>query len=185
MTASAAIADSLLRRALGRRARPSDPPRTARVRIGSSRLRAPVSRHGSAISRRTVINHAGRRSTWLVPRSSCRCKESSFYPPPRLAVPFLATYVAIRGPFNRTAAARRRRSGIDVRRSVQARLGTELVSLPKQLAAGTVGLERRSSVGLVIPLSHAPWHFLYFFPLPQGQGSLRPTLFSKLLSAAK
>ena len=22
----------------------------------------------------------------------------------------------------------------------------------------------------------APWHFLYFFPLPQGQGSLRPTL---------
>jgi hypothetical protein len=28
------------------------------------------------------------------------------------------------------------------------------------------------------PLPHAPWHFLYFFPLPQGQGSLRPTLFS-------
>jgi hypothetical protein len=26
--------------------------------------------------------------------------------------------------------------------------------------------------------SHAPWHFLYFFPLPQGQGSLRPTLLS-------
>src|SRR4029079_3377178 len=23
-------------------------------------------------------------------------------------------------------------------------------------------------------LSHAPWHFLYFFPLPQGQGSFRP-----------
>ena len=22
---------------------------------------------------------------------------------------------------------------------------------------------------------HAPWHFLYFFPLPHGQGSLRPT----------
>jgi hypothetical protein len=21
----------------------------------------------------------------------------------------------------------------------------------------------------------APWHFLYFFPDPQGQGSLRPT----------
>jgi hypothetical protein len=21
-----------------------------------------------------------------------------------------------------------------------------------------------------------PWHFLYFFPDPQGQGSLRPTL---------
>src|SRR5882672_10468992 len=30
----------------------------------------------------------------------------------------------------------------------------------------------------LIPLSPhaaAPWHFLYFFPLPQGQGSLRPT----------
>jgi len=31
----------------------------ARVRIGSSRLRAPVSRRGSAISRRTVMNNAG------------------------------------------------------------------------------------------------------------------------------
>jgi len=55
MNDSAAIADPLLRRAFGRRARPSDPLRTTRVRIGSSRLRAPVSRHGSAISRRTVI----------------------------------------------------------------------------------------------------------------------------------
>ncbi|MFZ3014628.1 MAG: hypothetical protein WA045_13080, partial [Nitrospira sp.] len=27
---------------------------------------------------------------------------------------------------------------------------------------------------------HVPWHFLYFLPLPQGQGSLRPTLFSVL-----
>jgi hypothetical protein len=26
------------------------------------------------------------------------------------------------------------------------------------------------------PIPHAPWHFLNFFPLPQGQGSLRPTL---------
>ena len=25
-------------------------------------------------------------------------------------------------------------------------------------------------------VTYAPWHFLYFFPLPQGQGSLRPTL---------
>ncbi len=25
---------------------------------------------------------------------------------------------------------------------------------------------------------YAPWHFLYFLPLPQGQGSLRPTLAS-------
>ncbi len=51
MSASAAIADPLLRRAFGQRARPSDPQRTARVCIESSRLRALVSRHGSAISR--------------------------------------------------------------------------------------------------------------------------------------
>ena len=25
------------------------------------------------------------------------------------------------------------------------------------------------------PYFSAPWHFLYFLPLPQGQGSLRPT----------
>jgi len=42
MSASAAIADPLLRRAFGRRARPSDPHRTARARIGSLRPRAPV-----------------------------------------------------------------------------------------------------------------------------------------------
>jgi len=59
MSTSAAIADSLLRRAFGRRARPSAPPRTARVRVGPSRLRAPVSQHDSAISRRTVMNYAG------------------------------------------------------------------------------------------------------------------------------
>jgi len=56
MSTSAAIADSLLRRAFGRRARPSDPQRTARVRFGSSRLRAPVSQRDSSISRRTVMN---------------------------------------------------------------------------------------------------------------------------------
>ena len=56
MSASAAIAVSLLRRAFGRRARPSDPHRTTRVRIGSSRLRAPlsmVSMHAS------TANHNG------------------------------------------------------------------------------------------------------------------------------
>jgi len=56
MSASATIADPLLRRAFDRRARLSDPHRTARVCIGSSRLRASVSRRGSAISRRTVMN---------------------------------------------------------------------------------------------------------------------------------
>ena len=54
MSASAAIVDPLLQRAFGLRARPSDSQRTARVRFGSSRLRAQVSRRGSAISRRTV-----------------------------------------------------------------------------------------------------------------------------------
>jgi len=44
MKASAAIADLLLRRAFSRRARLSDPHRAARVRIGYSRLRAPISR---------------------------------------------------------------------------------------------------------------------------------------------
>jgi len=48
--------DPLLRRAFGQRARPADTHRTARVRIGSSRLRALLSRRGSAISRRTVMN---------------------------------------------------------------------------------------------------------------------------------
>jgi hypothetical protein len=59
MSTSAAIADPLLRRAFGRRARPSHPHRTARVRLGSSRLRAPVSQRSSAISRRTVMNNKG------------------------------------------------------------------------------------------------------------------------------
>ena len=61
MSASAAIADPRLRRAFGQRAHPSDPQRTARVRIKSSRLCALVSRHGSAISQRTVMNNVGSR----------------------------------------------------------------------------------------------------------------------------
>jgi len=81
MRASAATADSLLRRAFGRRDRPSAPHRTVgdwrpsfwrlspsedqrdrhrRRRWSQSlELRAPVSRRGSAISRRTVTNNAG------------------------------------------------------------------------------------------------------------------------------
>ena len=56
---SAAIADPLLRHACGQQARPSDPRRTARVRLGSSGLRALVSRRGWAISPRTVMKNAG------------------------------------------------------------------------------------------------------------------------------
>jgi len=77
MNTSATIADPLLRHAFGRRARPSDPHRTVgdwapfmlapvpvwtqrdrhrrRRRSQSPELRAPVSRHGSAISLRTVM----------------------------------------------------------------------------------------------------------------------------------
>jgi len=55
MSASAARAEPLLRRAFGQRARPSDPQRTARVRFGPSRLRAPVSRRGPTLSRRIVM----------------------------------------------------------------------------------------------------------------------------------
>jgi len=77
MSASAAIADPLLRRAFGWRARPSDPQRTVgdwrlsflrlshsegmrdrhhrRRESQSPELRAPVSRGDSAISRRTVM----------------------------------------------------------------------------------------------------------------------------------
>ena len=59
MSASAAIADPLLRRASGHRARPSGPQGTARVRLGSSGQRVQVSRLSSPISRWTVMNHVG------------------------------------------------------------------------------------------------------------------------------
>ena len=42
-----------------RRVRPSDPYRTARVRIGSSGLHAQVSRRSSVISPRSVMNNSG------------------------------------------------------------------------------------------------------------------------------
>ena len=34
-----------------------------------------------------------------------------------------------------------------------------------------IGNQKPARIGI-----YAPWHFLYFFPLPQGQGSFRPTL---------
>ena len=62
MSTSAAIADSLRRRGFGRWACPSYPSHS----VGHSRsrrsqsleVRAPVSQHGSTISRRTVMSHA-------------------------------------------------------------------------------------------------------------------------------
>jgi hypothetical protein len=58
------IADPLLQRASGQRARPSDPHRTARVRIGFSGLRALVSQRGSEISRRIAMNNRGGAGNW-------------------------------------------------------------------------------------------------------------------------
>jgi hypothetical protein len=44
------------------------------------------------------------------------------------------------------------------------------------------GLSHRGDAEVPHPSSaeplHVPWHFLYFFPLPQGHGSLRPTFSS-------
>jgi len=53
MNTSAAIADSLLRRAFGWQARCSAPRRTVQVRLGASWLRMPVSQRDCTISRRT------------------------------------------------------------------------------------------------------------------------------------
>jgi len=59
MSTSAAIEDSRLRRAFGGQARRSLPRRTIQVRLGTSRLRMPISQRDCAISRRTVMNNAG------------------------------------------------------------------------------------------------------------------------------
>ena len=59
MSASAAIADSLLRRAFGGQARRSLPRRTIQVRLGVSQLRMPISQRDCAISQRTVMNNVG------------------------------------------------------------------------------------------------------------------------------
>ena len=39
---------------------------------------------------------------------------------------------------------------------------------------GALGILGRQD--LEVTYATAPWHFLYFLPLPQGQGALRPTL---------
>jgi hypothetical protein len=66
MNTSAALADSLLRRAWPRRLGGQSGGLAARflnvlfqVRLGPSRLRAPVSQRDYAISQRTVMNDAG------------------------------------------------------------------------------------------------------------------------------
>ena len=61
MNTSAAIADPVLRQAFGKRARPSEHTRTALVRIETSEVRTPVSRRGSAITRRTVMKMGSRK----------------------------------------------------------------------------------------------------------------------------
>ena len=39
-------------------------------------------------------------------------------------------------------------------------------------------ISSREGIKLGLLSAYIPWHFLYFFPLPQWQGSLRPTLSS-------
>src|SRR6187551_3910219 len=36
----------------------------------------------------------------------------------------------------------------------------------------------------LLTIHYLPWHCLYFFPLPQGHGSLRPTLGSSRLTVS-
>jgi hypothetical protein len=59
MNASAAIADSLLRRAFGGRLAPHNLDILFQVCLGFSGLRVPVSPRDCAISTRTVMNNAG------------------------------------------------------------------------------------------------------------------------------
>ena len=68
-------------------------------------------------------------------------------------------------------------SGVDVRRSVHARMERNKFRHQAAVRCRTVELTRGREAGAAI-LLYTPWHFLYFFPLPQGQGSLRPTLSS-------
>ena len=91
MSASAAIADSLLRRAFGWQARHSPPRRTVQVRLRISRLRMPISSPlphpppyyggGMGGGRRTVMNNAG---LWIgvitlcISASGCKPDDSPF-----------------------------------------------------------------------------------------------------------
>jgi hypothetical protein len=81
MSASAAIADSLLRRAFGWQARRSPPRRTVEVHLGISRIRMPVSQRDCAISQRTGMNNVG---VWVGAialcffASSCKPDDSPF-----------------------------------------------------------------------------------------------------------
>src|SRR4051812_25947954 len=46
----------------------------------------------------------------------------------------------------------------------------ETANRPSTLLGATLSLVEGSRIAF-----HAPWHFLYFLPLPHGHGSLRPT----------
>jgi len=85
MNTSVAIADPLLRQASGPRAHLSDPHPSARVRTGPSRLRALVSRHGSATSQHTVMNNPGCRM--LKHSLFSRSQSQRLLYPPELSQP--------------------------------------------------------------------------------------------------
>ena len=78
---------------------------------------------------------------------------------------------ACRSPSARSA---RRRSGSRARE--RRRCTRSFIAQP---SASGASQEQADSMLLppdsLTPRAHAPWHFLYFLPLPHGQGSLRPT----------
>src|SRR6185312_15080192 len=58
-------------------------------------------------------------------------------------------------------------------RPLERQLTAGVANVP--LAGGSPDGQRREPEDDYV-VATSPWHFLYFFPLPQGQGSLRPTL---------
>jgi len=110
------------------------------------------------------------------PNAAIRLPSSPSIPEPASFILGLRIAEA-RVPYLVKAGDRRRRAAITVRRSVYALHGMERVSTPSSSEIRTVELTCGREAGAV-SLGYTPWHFLYFFPLPHGQGSLRPTFSS-------
>lgn len=60
-------------------------------------------------------------------------------------------------------------------------VGLHIMKLAKNVRAG---FSVRTSFDVTFQFMFRPQHFLYFFPLPHGQGSLRPTVRLILLLSA-
>src|SRR5206468_2840031 len=80
--------------------------------------------------------------------------------------------------------ARQPRAHVDLRGENRGMLGNQEDVVEGEGRGEAVGLARRAQLvpevldqvidGVDVAHVAAPWHFLYFLPLPQGQGSLRP-----------